>query len=253
MNYDLIVLICFHENKECLLDQILNIKKFNGKNVAIIVSNGSNENLDDIKTQTSVFVIDRKQQMSERFGTIIPLHLELFDFIKEFEITATHILLLASNQLFVRHGFYGFMKQFDFGYCGREVPDTNYFGFWLENPRNPTFNKLMEKIGAEFFTLQSNHDGMFFKFEIFKDMIEYFEPYRNTCEPHHHEEFMYISYLNKFYDKSNAVEFSSYNCFNMVDLDEERVKNAINSNQFIVKRIPRDINNPTRIYIRNLS
>jgi hypothetical protein len=250
MNYDLVVLITFHENKECLLDLILNIKKFNKENVAIIISNGSTENLDDIKTQNSVFIVDRKQQMVEKFGTIIPLHLELFDFIKESEITATHILLLASNQLFVRHGFYKFMKKFDFGYYEREIPKQNYLSFW---EGSPMFQKFIEKIGAEFFTLQSNHDGMFFRFDIFKDMMEYFESYRNTCSLHHHEEFMYISYLNKFHDKSKSVEFNTYNCFNMVELDEERVRNAINSNQFIVKRIPRDINNPTRIYIKNLS
>jgi hypothetical protein len=49
-NFYLIVLITFHECKECLFDLIHNIKKFNTEKIAIFVSNGTEYDFQEIDT-----------------------------------------------------------------------------------------------------------------------------------------------------------------------------------------------------------
>ena len=249
--YDLIILICFHENEECLLDQIANIKKFNKQKVAIIISNAGESSLDVLRDVDSVFVVDRNPKTTEKFITLIPSHVQLWDYVTENNIKSKYVLLLSTNQLFINSGFFDFIQEYNAGYFDRPIRDN--ISYWMTG----LFPIFHQSIGEQYFTKQSNHDGMFFKFDLFDSMMSYFSRYRGIVEQNHKEEFLYYAYINKYSD--TFVDFSSYNYFcadissnclsfrktSIEDVDREK-KNG----KFLVKRVERNINDPVRIYIK---
>lgn len=244
--YDLIILITFHECKECLLDLIENIKKFNKQKIAIFVSDGTEYEIPEME---SIHVIKRQQQIADRFGTLIPLHIELMNYIKQKNIVSDYILLLSSNQMFVRSGFFEFIKNYDYGYYNK-----------INTYNMPSiFNHRISKnyytdLGLENFSHHSNHDGMFFKYEIFKQMIEYFRHFKDTCLPTHQEEFFYIAYLKKNIGFCNSTTFDEYCVIQLsaISVTIDQINDAIETKKFIVKRIPRIFDDNVRSYIRNL-
>lgn len=254
--YKILFLITFHESKECLQDMIANIKKFNSKYpVGIIVSNGTDIDISDIETK-DIFVIKRGIETARNFPTLVPIHIEMWDYVVDNDIMCEYVMLLASNQLFINHNVYDLIKDFDSSYYDRGRNED--LSFWKGSS---VFSEYCTKIGEENIKYQSNHDGMFFKTNIFDDMMNYFCEYRGLCEPNHQEEFLYASYVSKFHCPK-LLSFSEYNYFSadicgknlyFSHLDIEKVNCAKEKNMFLVKRIDRNINDETRVYIRNLS
>jgi hypothetical protein len=112
MIYKTLILLTCHESKDCLQDTILNYIKFN-KDVCIVVNNGiHNDNLDELKSE-HVHIVNRKVK-KEWLWSLIPYHIELWDYIVENNIQAEYVITLSSNQSFVKHGLYELMKKYIF-------------------------------------------------------------------------------------------------------------------------------------------
>jgi len=260
--YKLIVLINCHENKDSIKDTIENIKKFNS-DVCIVINNGSSEDLSEF-VSNDVFIIERlplnKKVLGnevllnyERFDTMVPLHIQLKDCLVANDLKSEYVLLMASNQLFVNRGLYDFMKNYSGSYYNRDIDG----GCVSSLKSNPIFTKYYDEIGKENFKHQSNHDGMFFKYNVFMEMMEYFEDFRYLKLNFHAEEFLYAAYLFKNH-KDELVEFGKYNYWqpswrqSASPASVEDIKVCIKDGLFLAKRIDRDINNETRKYIREL-
>jgi len=247
--YNIIFLLPHHENKESLEDTISNLFKFNS-NICVYINNGSNENLDDLNSDR-VCIIDRKVQY-KKFDTMIPLHIELYDQIKKDNVHSEYVCLLATNQLFVKSNLYELMRNYDASFFEREIDS----GCISSLCNNQIFRIYYDKLNNNF-KYQSNPDGMFFKYSIFTEMIEYFDKFRDTQVEYHADEFLYVAYL--LFKNYSLLEFKNYNYWqvdwrvnlNPVDLNE--IKSIVKNDKFyIVKRIARNINDEARKYVKNL-
>lgn len=261
--YKLIILLTCHENEETVKDSIENILKFNN-DVCVLINDGTQDGLKNLSKE-NVFIVNRQplnekdlehnnELIFERYDTMIPLHIQLKDCMLENDLVSDYIVLLSSNQLFIRNGLYDFMKNYQGSYFNRDIDN----GCISSLKNNKIFEKLYNDIGQENFKHQSNHDGMFFTYDIFMKMMDYFEDFRYIKLKDHAEEFLYGAYLFKNVHMDKLVEFSKYNYWqpswrqfqNPIKIDE--LKQCLNGESFIIKRVSRDFNDEVRKYIREL-
>jgi hypothetical protein len=249
--YNLTILLTYHENKESLCDTIGNILKFN-ENVCVIVNNGSNDVFECYDTVENIHVVQRISDY-DRFDTMVPLHLELYDYMVKNNIKSDYVLLMSSNQLFVNRGLYEFMKKYDASYYEREID----WGCINALKRHDVFVEYHKKLGEENFKYQSNHDGMFFKYDIFVEMMNFFDNYHGKKHNFHGEEFLYVAYLIK--NNLNLVEYGEYNYWQPTWRQSSRpvsineVEDSIKKGCFIVKRVSRNLDDEARIFIKGLN
>jgi hypothetical protein len=242
--FKLIVLLTCHENKESIRNTIENIFKFN-EDTCVILNDGTGENPEDIKIP-NLFVKKRIVKY-DRFDTMIPLHIELKDVIIENNIESDYVLLMSSNQLFIKHNLVDFMRNYKASYFNREIDR----GCIPKLESNSIFKKYYDDIGHENFSYQSNHDGMFFEFNIFMEMMNYFENFRNQKIANHAEEFLYYAYLKKNYS-DHLIDFDKYNYWqpnwrrSLDPIDDKEFKVCLEKGYYLIKRVSRDINNEIR-------
>jgi hypothetical protein len=261
--YKIIVLLTCHENREAIKDVIENILKFN-ENTCVIINDGTKEGVADL-VQKDVFVVTRQPLQKkllgnevrinfERFDTMVPLHIQLKDYMLENNLSSEYVVLMSSNQLFIRSGLYDFMLRYKGSYFNRDLDN----GCIVSLKRNETFLKYYNEIGQENFKNQTNHDGMFFTYKIFMDMMDYFEDFRYVKLTHHGEEFLYSAYLFKNVDKDNICDFVEYNYWQPTWLNSsdpikiDELKKCLEGKCFIIKRVSREYNDEVRKYIREL-
>lgn len=247
--YELLLLMNYNDNKECLVDTLNNIFRMNDS-VCVVINNGTNEDLSDI-TNNLVHVVQR-QSAYDRFETMIPLHLQLYDYIKQHELKSDMVLMMASNQAFINRGFVNWAKQYKGSFFEREVDQ----GCIRDLMFVTVFTKYFREIGPDNFIYQTNHDGCFFHYEDFMDMMEYLNDYRGSRIIHHNEEFVYPAYLIAKYGIEQLASFVQYNYWTHnwwcggPNLTIEEVEQCIGDGMFLVKRVERDMNDPVRTYIR---
>ena len=274
MKYKNLILLNCHNAKDCLIDLIENIFKFN-EDVCIVINNGiPDDNLDDIKNE-HIHVIPRNNSYdySSHFFSRIPLHIDCWDYVVSNNIESEYVTIPSTNQLFIKSGFYDFMKNYQASYFGR-IFHTHYvnelYYKFPEDLVNNYFKKYFDDLGSSSFLYHSNHDSMFFTFDIFSNMMKYFEDYKGQFVLYSSEEFLYPAYLVKNVPNEQLAEFSKYNYFELVNynpydpndiwnentlqfITPERVDECISKDLFIVKRVNRDYNDPGRQYIRSLT
>ena len=249
MKYDFIVFMCSYDKIETIKDTVENIFDFN-ENVCVIINYAGDEDYSTVESDKVHFV--KRKQNIDKFDTLIPLHIDLMDYVTENNITSDYILLLASNQMFVKKGLYEYMKPFDASYFNRGV--TGHV--WVTKP---IFKKYFNDLGQDSFTYQSNHDGMFFKYNIFKEMMLYFDDFRDKIVSHHNEEYLYPAYLMKNVPKDKLTVFGNYNYWPQdITIPEiswfEFYYMALKQKKFFfVKKIPKDINSAIRKFIKTLN
>lgn len=192
--------------------------------------------------------IDRKGM------NMIPTHIAFYDFIKRNQLISKYILMMASNQLFIKDGFNEYMKQYNGGYYERWLPRGLIEG---EAEKSKTLKKYVDIIGIDYFNYHSNHDSMFFLYDDFIEMIELFDDYRTTTDLsdfHIHEEFLYAAYLTKKRDTETLTQFQNYSYWNWSKAyrDMDNLKECFNKNLYIIKRVQRIYDDPVRAEIRRL-
>lgn len=265
--YKILFLITCHESKECVGDLIQNIFKFN-EDACIILMNGiQNDSLEELKSH-NVHVIQRSREYdnANKYFSMIPLHVEMWDYAINNNIQCEYVITLSSNQLFIRHNLYSFMRCFEASLFPRLFPADaidNSFAYSTYN------RKYINEIGKEYFKYQSNHDGMFYKSSLFSSMMNYFVDNRGQLFRDCTEELLYPAWLLKNVTKDNLVEFSQYNFFyttnydlndvnsiwnsyTLQSLDTQKIIECINKGFYIVKRINRNYDDEARQYVRQL-
>jgi hypothetical protein len=249
--YKLIVYLPFHESVDALRDSINNTLKFN-EQCCVVVSNGSGQNIDHLKSD-NVHILERKFDF-KRFQTMTPLHIEFVDYLVEKELTSEYLMMLSSNQIFIRHGLYDVMKHYDASYFLRGA-DKKCYEFLH---KSEIFNYYFDDIGPQYFELQSNPDGMFFKYNLYIKMIHYFDRLRDYALDFHADEFFYVAYLLKNVGTEKMMTFENYSYWQPnwrhsnepIDLDE--AKKCVESGYYLMKRVARNYDNDVRAYIRGL-
>lgn len=228
---------------EVVDDVIENILKHND-DCCIILNNGSRRPIRS--DRENVIVVDRQISM-DRYFTLIPTHYESYLKMRELGIEGDYVVLFALNQLFIRDGFYEYISQYDGGFFDRELNRWEY----------SIPNEWLEKFGENNFKYHSNHDGMFFLFHIFCDMMEILSPLGRTSIAGHLEEFLYVAYLFYRSDESRLAMFSKYNYWppswsTVCDYvaSEDDLNKAIEIGSYMIKRVSYNYYNPLRKYIR---
>ena len=251
MVYKTVVLLTCHEARDCVKDCVENIFKFN-KDVCVVINNGIREdNLDDLKSE-HVHVVNRKIP-KEWITSLIPYHLELWDYMFEHNIQSEYIITLSSNQLFIKHDIYDFMKDYKAGYWARWLKVETIADIHCTCEDKSFCESYIDDLGRESFIHQSNHDGMFYRWDVFLNMMKYFEDHRGRLINHFSEEFFYPAYLFKNIPKDEMAEFSKYNYWTTDFLTPEQVDIGIAKGLYIAKRVTRVYDDPGRTYIRSLS
>lgn len=238
--YKTIFLVTFHENIENVRHQIENLKKFN-KDCVIIYNDGSGEDHSSLN-ESNVIFLPRKTKEFSWGKTIIPLHLEMYEHIKDNNIESEFVMMLSSNQMFIKHDFYDFCRDYLYGYFDRICEPA-----YSEAFRTSTSQQLAEKIGEKYFNRQSNHDSMFFRYDVFKNLMDFCCSYSTDTSGTHQEEYLYIAYLKKEYGEDRAAKFEQYSYWNRnwqsgSTISLEELKECVDQNFYVVKRVSRDYN-----------
>ena len=248
--YKLLVLLTCHESRDCVVDNVENIFKFN-RDVCVIISNGiHNENFHDI-SGPHVHIVNRPPK--GQVDSLIPLHVELWDYARTHGIQSQYVVTPASNQMFIRHGFYDFACQYHAGYFERGPLDIKTGRDMNCNCADQHCDIMLDVIGREYFRFQSNHDGMFYRADIFSNMMDFFaDTNRNRRREHGSEEFLYGAYLFKHVPPDQMVGFAKYNHWDHNPSSPERIDQLRDQGIYLLKRVPRFYDDPSRVYIRSL-
>lgn len=253
--YDIIVLLTCSESRECVIDNIKNYKRFL-PNSMILINDSVNlfkKSLPEYDDDPDVMIIPNS--IIRRGVNMIPVHIAFYDFLKETEYRSEYILPLSSNQLFIRDGFYDFMKDYKGGYCDN-VLHRGHIDH--EASKSELLTKCVEKLGIENCKFISNHDSMFFLYDDFMEMIELFYDYKYTKHDpdfHVHEEYLYGNFLTKKYPLEVLVPFKKYSSWyrhNPMKREPEEIDYCLENNFFIMKRVLRQYDDPCRAAIRKL-
>lgn len=261
MHYDVIILLTFHEAKDCLIDNIKNFKRYM-PNALIVINNGLaswNEPLSELTNEKNVLVSTKS--MTKQSWNMIPIHISMLNFLKEQKITSDYVLPLASNQLFIKDGFYSFMKKYEGGIHEQTLHDGLLVEALKKADSHNKFalRKYVDMIGKEHFKYHSNHDSMFFLYEDFVEMIEMFNDYEydpnnsmNYPYPDMEEEYLYAAFLLR--KKRNIAWFKEYSYWNHSKSyrDMEELELCLQKDFYIMKRIKREYDDPVRVRIREL-
>ena len=199
-------------------------------------------------------VIITDNSMDRKGMNMIPTHVAFCDFMKRKGLTSKYVLMMASNQLFIKEGFLDYMKQYNGGYYERHLPLGLIEG---EASKSKILKRFVDIIGIEHFKYHSNHDSMFFLYEDFIEMMTLLDDYRNISEMSDfniQEEFLYAAYLIKKRDEATLAQFKDYSYWNWHkgyrDLDD--LKECFSRDLYIVKRVQRVYDDPVRSEIRRL-
>jgi hypothetical protein len=255
--YKTLILLTCHESVECVDDLIDNIFKFN-RDVCIVINDGFDYLNKKESTLDHVYIV--KRQTERHWGSsIITTHVETWDYILEKNIQAEYVITLSSNQCFIRHNYYDFIKNYKAS--SRYQREFNPPFSTLEQIQcictNGFCQEYLNDIGTEYFQSQTNHDGMFYQWDIFANMMKYFEKHRGIFINHMSDEYFYAAYLHK-HVKDGLIRFS-HNHHNYWSRNPEgtialipEIQEARELGVYLIKRIPREYNHPSRCYIRSL-
>jgi hypothetical protein len=101
---------------------------------------------------------------------------------------------------------------------------------------------------------------MFFKYEIFYAMMNFFNEFYDvndeTSKLSHLEEYLYPAFLLKTLKIADLCPFSKYNYWPKEfhqSIGILELKEALNKNFYIVKKVERIYNDPVRTFIRNIA
>jgi hypothetical protein len=248
-----------HESNECLVDTVGNILKYNPdvECYFVIHVTQSFKDFDDTLFVNNKNVVVAKY-LDNRTGNKYESQLE--SLIKSYTYAKSkfndfdYVKIFHTSELFVRYGFYDYIKNFDYGYKEphQEEPlpqryhpiiEMEYFKDTLQDYQNPNSYRY-----------QMVESGFYSKF-----IFDYIEKcvYNNLK--------VNLSKLNSFFNYTPIEEIViptlSVFCANVYGFKQGKnvlkfpidpnVLFQLEDNHFTVKSVPRDINHPLRVSVRN--
>lgn len=264
-----VISIPVHESFECIINHIENIKKFcpeiraivlhiSGDSPDILFSNLIKESKNNYSDFLFINPNRHKSHKLREAGNVTGLSTifaDNFSFISSL-ISFDAYAIETSNELFVRKGYTDIINSYDccFNYTQRNTRISTQWDQFIE-----------KEIGLIKYHEFNTIEGCFFPSEVFKEcstlILEKLSHAPIAIKNYlvDSQEYIIPTLILNLYPelynkclKNNMVMCDPYRSAISTNIISE-VKRGIHPNKFIVKRIPRKINDSTRIFVNNLN
>lgn len=256
-----------HEKLEVVLDQIINFKFFNSECGIVLHFSDKFDYVNSSITKNEFKKIVRNigniflNPESLRTGEcdIIQAHLSNFNYIKEL-YEFEYFVLCASNELFIRHGAYQWIKEYD---CVIYSSKVSEHPEWVQGKvakRDIELQKLMREIDATEI-IGTRVEGSCYKKDLFDEICKVINrnyDYRTMELRYAREEVFFSTIIWNWKEKgrkiriyeSGTLTYTSWEHCLKIKIDDIKHLLIETNPYFSVKRIKRDLNDYVRSYIR---
>ena len=268
--YNIVFSIPVHEKTEVVIDQIININHYN-ENCAIVLhiskafdfvnSNVSEKRFVEIVNSFgNVYINDIR--LKTIYCNIVHVHVINFEYIErlaEFD----YFILLASNEEFIRTGLYNEIKEYICGFNYQKLYDVPNWSHQKKALEDPVVSKICSRFDENISNaVKSQVEGCFFKKNLFHEIAQLIKELYPISEapplclyPREEVYYQEIAYfliqdktkILKTYITHNARDNVTWTPYTWVI---RRVASSM-STEYSVKRVGRELNHPTRSFIRN--
>lgn len=199
----IIVSIPVHEKPEIIKDQVANLKKFI-ENVTIVLhvskSYFINYRIEEISNIPDVYI--NPVHMDTKWADIIHTHISNFEFIDSIE-EFDYFLMHASNDMYVKKGIEGYIKNYEAGFNIRKVIAKHSF-WWPGDAacRDEQLKQIMNQCGQSMI-IASQIEGSFYKRDVMRKMIKIIKENYNYSldkENYTREEFYFSTVASSLVD-----------------------------------------------------
>lgn len=241
-----------HESNDCLEDTINNVKKFNQdiESLFAIHVNVGFKDFDEKRfTQKNVVFMHCKDKMQGvKYESQLSPLLRTYKLAKHaFGDDIKYVKIFHTSELFVRHGFYDYIKDYDTSFDPRtdELPQR----YW------PIFEmRLFQNVLGENFQNKIYYQGVelgFFSKEIF-DIIEDVSYNKLTVPCEELNKLFSYTPIEEIVIPTIAMNFAKRIGRNVNLMKPDMGYVNLDGSLFTIKSIPRDINHPVRVKVREL-
>ena len=262
--YKILFSIPIHEKPEVVIDQVMNIKRFNEDCCVVFhVSRGFCFDSDYVSEERFLKcladmddVLVNPNRLRSGYEDIIQCHISNFRYASG-QIRFKYIMFAASNELFFRQGLLEDIERFDCGPSRRSV--VNEQSAWIQEKRalqDEEFNNYLSENNIDRI-YSGQFEGSFMRREMMEQIsnaIESFYDYQKMSVRYAREEFYFHTLIAALYpnaiirddnttymDWGNDLRISVADIINLIHSHEEK---------YSVKRVPRLINDEVRAFIR---
>jgi hypothetical protein len=236
--------LCFsipvHEQPEVIQQQIDNIHHFNPDSLIVLhMSRGFSTSVDRC-------LINPTQYETRHMSSFLRVHISNFYYVKD--IPFEYFVVLASNELFFKHGAYEYMRQYDYG-----VHNT-------DNVNRQLYDRMTElAVRHNKHPYSSQIEGIFLKKQLMHEIVSLsnidLTDWRATCE----EEIFFPTMLsNTPYVRGLPITSCEWivNRPSSIEYVDELIESGLDKPDFYhpngvfsIKRVARNINDDLRKYI----
>lgn len=245
-----------HESNDCLIDTINNIEKFNPNIICYFVLYISplfvDFNPDLFKRDNIVISTNLRKHFGYKYESQLESLIRAYTIAKNVFLDFEYVTIFHTSQLFVKYGYYNYIKQYDFSYKEKQFDEP------LPERYHPILHfKLFENLIEDYNNLDEYCYQMvecgFYKKEIF-DYIE------SCCYNFNID----LTSINNFFNYTPVEEViiptlaNIYGKLNKSNIGKNTLKFPISLNdsytlddtEFSIKSVPREINHPIRVFLR---
>lgn len=243
----LLFIVTAHENNDCVEDTINNIKKFNTDVEPLIAIHTSEKFRDFDEERFSnihnvTFIRNQAKTFNSRWESLLLPILRTYQYAKRrFGDDFEYVKVFHTSELFVRHGFYDYIKNYDTSFDPRTdaLPERYY----------PIFQMGLFKT-TDFIFYQGVELGFFNK-EIMEHIERIcFNEFPVSCEEINN--FFHYTPVEEVIMPTIAMRYAK-NIGRNVNVMKDDIENInLEGSLFTLKSIPRDINHPVRVKVREL-
>lgn len=250
-----------HEKPIVILDQVMNILKYNPTSSIVIHFNPAFVDDDnDMKLDAllrilysfdNIYINTNRVRVCK--DDIIQAHLSNFEFVKNQNFE--YFYFIASNELFLKSGLANFIKDYDYGCECIKKDNWHYFDIMSKDPDLEKIKKLLNT--NEYY--YSQIEGSFYSKNIMSKIVSII----NKCYDYKKDHYFYPR--DEVYFSTIAINlFRDFNRFDgclcrikwqgkILFTSLKSINKIVNCKDycFSVKRVDREINNYLRSYIRH--
>ena len=261
---DIVYSITFHESPICMLDNILNIITFNHSNKIIIICSVNESMYNQIKTLKfpSNIIIHPKIRLNSSSmlwnTNLFDAHMTNLEYIKNKNLEFNYFCTLASNEMFIKNVDINIIKnniiltpkQFT---KTEPVKILNKLNSWVHYKAfMNNFNLCSFFLTNGFEPSAQQHEGTIIPKNIMYNILELYHKDDFNCKVINTqdvllEEVFISTYLQNNYEYNGYV--LTHRNFDNYSISKEDIEKT---DLYSVKRVPRELNNEIRCYIRNM-
>lgn len=262
--YKILFSIPIHEKPEVVIDQVMNIKRFNADCCIVFhVSNGFCFDSDYISEEEFLKcladmddVLVNPNRLRSGYEDIIQCHISNYRYAIG-QIQFKYIMFAASNELFFRQGLIEDIERFDCGPSRRSV--VNEQSTWIQEKRALQDEDLIHYLSKN--NIDRIYSGQFEGSFMRKDMMEQicneidsFYDYREMHIRYAREEFYFHTLIAALY-RDAVIRDDNTTYMDWKNDLRVSVADVINlhhnpEGKYSIKRVPRLINDEVRSFIR---